>query len=100
MTKRDLLKDCISIAHDTGEFGDYVFVRISPHVDCVDFRIHLEGWESGEIADIYISIYEKNGYKDDGYGMKYNCGIDTVESLHKYLTNFYNDLRVYHEAGK
>ena len=26
MTKRDLLKDCISIAHDTGVFGDYVFV--------------------------------------------------------------------------
>ena len=100
MTKRDLLKDCISIAHDTGKFGGYVFVYISPHIDCVDFRIHLEGLKLGKNADIHISIYEKQGYKDYESGMKYNCGIDTVESLHKYLTNFYNDLKVYHENGK
>ena len=100
MTKRDLLKDCISIAHDTGKFGDYVFVYISTHVDCVDFKVHLEGWKQGESADIQISIYEKQGYKDYEYGIERNCGINTVESLHKYLTNFYNDLKVYHEAGK
>ena len=100
MTKRELLKDCISIAHDTGKFGDYVFVYILTHVDCVEFRVHLEGWESREIADIRISIYEEQGYEDYECGMKYNCGINTVESLHKYLTNFYNDLKVYHEAGK
>ena len=101
MTKRDLLKDCISIAHDTGKFGDYVFVCISTQIKSVNFRIHLDGWELEEdAADINISIYEKQGYKDYESGLKYNCGIDTVESLHKYLTNFYNDLKVYHEAGK
>ena len=65
MTKRDLLKDCISIAHDTGKFGDYVFVYISPHVDCVDFRIHLEGWEiKGKMLIYIFQFTKKQGYKD------------------------------------
>lgn len=100
MTKKELLKECISIAYDIGDYGSYVFVNVMPHVNKVDFRVYLNGWSETLLPDLTVGINRDLDYADYGSSLKENKGVDTVESLHKYLTNFYNDQKVYHETGK